>query len=196
MILMIFHFCRANSIPILYSADVNSKSYIEYLKSLKPNLAFARINQILKKDILAIPNLKFINPHNSLLPQYRGIDGVFWGMVNNEQEFGTTIHYISEKLDSGDVIMQKAVNLQGLSLYSRENMLNTVSADLLLKTFEQLLQGKVKSRPMGDQGKSFYSFATKKGMSEFKKKGNILITLMEVKNLFSKSNQSIEFDLP
>lgn len=47
-----------------------------------------------------------INIHPSLLPEYRGPEPIYWGLLNNESTFGLTVHYITERIDDGDVILQ------------------------------------------------------------------------------------------
>ncbi len=47
-----------------------------------------------------------VNIHPSLLPGYRGPEPIYWGLLNNESRFGLTVHYITERIDDGDVILQ------------------------------------------------------------------------------------------
>ena len=48
-----------------------------------------------------------INLHPSLLPKYKGLMTQKRMLINNEKEFGFTIHKVSEELDAGDIICQK-----------------------------------------------------------------------------------------
>ena len=57
-----------------------------------------------------------INIHPSLLPKYGGKG--FYGMnvhnavfENKELISGVTVHYVNEKLDDGDIILQKKVDI-------------------------------------------------------------------------------------
>ena len=48
-----------------------------------------------------------INLHPSILPKYKGLMTQKRMLINNEKEFGFTIHKVSKDLDSGDIISQK-----------------------------------------------------------------------------------------
>ena len=61
-------------------------------------------NQILKKKIINLPHLKTINCHAGKLPFYRGRNVLNRVLINDENEFGITIHYIDEGIDTGDIV--------------------------------------------------------------------------------------------
>jgi folate-dependent phosphoribosylglycinamide formyltransferase PurN len=62
---------------------------------------------------MKVINRKLINKHNiinlhpSLLPKYKGLMTQKRMLINNEKEFGFTIHKVSTELDAGDIICQK-----------------------------------------------------------------------------------------
>jgi len=182
-------FAKANGIPIVYSTNVNAPDFLARFRAFEPDLAVSRINQILKKKIIEIPKMGMINSHSSLLPKYKGIDGVFWGMVNGDREFGTTSHFIVEKLDSGGVIAQEAVHLDsltsGISLHGLEDVLNELSAEMLNSVVSVFSRGeKPASVPMSEVGASYFSFATREGYRRFKSRGHRLIGIHELLKLF------------
>lgn len=53
---------------------------------------------------------KIINLHISLLPWNRGKDPNFWSFINSTPK-GVSIHLIAKGLDTGNVIVQKHINL-------------------------------------------------------------------------------------
>ncbi len=61
--------------------------------------------RILEKKL--IKNYKIINLHPSLLPRYKGLMTHKRMLINNEKNFGFTIHRVDSNLDSGEVISQK-----------------------------------------------------------------------------------------
>jgi methionyl-tRNA formyltransferase len=63
---------------------------------------------IIKRDLLAIPRLGFLNCHPSLLPHNRGKHYNFWALVE-EAPFGVSIHWVGERVDAGDVAFQAPV---------------------------------------------------------------------------------------
>jgi methionyl-tRNA formyltransferase len=50
-----------------------------------------------------------VNIHGSLLPKYRGRTPHIWAIINNEVTTGITAHFISEKCDDGDIILQTKI---------------------------------------------------------------------------------------
>ena len=54
---------------------------------------------------------KIINIHPSLLPKYKGINTHERVINNNEKFSGCTVHYVSSRLDSGKIIMQKKIRI-------------------------------------------------------------------------------------
>ena len=64
-------------------------------------------NQIFKNRITNLPPYKTINCHAGKLPFYRGRNILNWVLINDEKEFGITVHYIDEGIDTGDIITQK-----------------------------------------------------------------------------------------
>ena len=55
--------------------------------------------------IKAFPNT-IINVHPSLLPKYKGLHAVQQAMDSNDNVTGCTVHYVTDELDSGEVICQ------------------------------------------------------------------------------------------
>ena len=51
--------------------------------------------------------MKIINCHAGALPFYRGRNCLNWVLINDEKSFGITVHYVDEKIDTGDIILQE-----------------------------------------------------------------------------------------
>ena len=54
---------------------------------------------------------KILNIHPSLLPKYKGLNTHKRALKNKEKFSGCTVHYVTNKLDSGRVILQKKVRI-------------------------------------------------------------------------------------
>lgn len=54
---------------------------------------------------------KIINVHPSLLPKYKGVDGIKQAFDAKESESGCTIHYVNENIDDGQIIAQRRVEI-------------------------------------------------------------------------------------
>ena len=95
-----------------------NRSKIAEKKSLmllnKRNIEFiclAGFMKILSKNFIKKFKGKIINIHPSYLPKYRGLNTSVRALSNNEKFSGCTVHYVSAKLDSGKIILQKKVKI-------------------------------------------------------------------------------------
>ena len=116
---------------------------MDYFKSLDADLALSvYFGYILKPEFLALFPRGVINLHPSLLPYNRGAHPAVWSIIDGTPA-GATLHYIDEGIDTGDVIVQKPVEVQpfdtGESLYRK---LEYASIDLLKETWSLIVSGK------------------------------------------------------
>ena len=80
----------------------------------KENIKFiclAGFMKILSKNFIKMFNGKIVNIHPSLLPKYKGLDTHFKAIQNKDNIAGCTVHFVTAKLDSGKVILQKKVKI-------------------------------------------------------------------------------------
>ena len=56
--------------------------------------------------MIALASLGAVNIHPSLLPKYRGRAAINWAVINGENEFGLSVHFVDAGVDSGDIISQ------------------------------------------------------------------------------------------
>ncbi|MDC0043398.1 phosphoribosylglycinamide formyltransferase [Candidatus Pelagibacter sp.] len=83
-----------------------------YLK--KNNIKFiclAGFMKILSLNFIKRFNYRIINIHPSLLPKYKGLNTHEKAIKNKDKFSGCTVHYVTSKLDSGKIIMQKKVRI-------------------------------------------------------------------------------------
>ena len=83
------------------------------LKELKKRkikfLCLAGFMKVLSKYFIKNFRYKIINIHPSLLPKFKGLDTYRRVLENKEKYTGCTVHYVSSKLDSGNIILQKKI---------------------------------------------------------------------------------------
>ena len=94
-------------IDYLFPIKINSKEFIELAKSYNCDLFVSMsFNQIFKERVIKIPKYNTINCHAGKLPFYRGRNVLNWALINDEKEFGITVHFVDEGIDTGDIILQ------------------------------------------------------------------------------------------
>lgn len=96
-----------------YSPDnVNDKQFLSTLRDLDPDLVtMAGFSQVLGSDVLAIPDEGVINLHAGKLPEYRGGSPMNWAIINGEETGTATIHYATERIDSGRVLVEREFDI-------------------------------------------------------------------------------------
>ena len=88
------------------------KKILAYLR--QKNIRFiclAGFMKILSKNFIQKFQGKIINIHPSLLPKYKGLNTHKRAIINKDKFSGCTVHYVTPKLDSGKIIMQKTVKI-------------------------------------------------------------------------------------
>lgn len=100
-------------IDVLQPKDLKNAGFLENLKSYDADLfVVIAYGRILTKEILEIPKMFSINVHGSLLPKYRGAAPINWVIINGDEKTGITIAKIDQKLDSGDILKQKELEIK------------------------------------------------------------------------------------
>ncbi len=101
---------RARDVPVLQPEKVRDGKLAAELRALRPDvLCVAAYGRILGKDLLELAPFGALNVHGSLLPRYRGAAPIQWAIASGERETGVSIMQMDEGLDTGDVLLQRAV---------------------------------------------------------------------------------------
>jgi len=88
------------------------KNILTLLKKEKIDfICLAGFMKILSKNFIKKFNGKIINIHPSLLPKYKGLNTHRRAILNKDKFTGCTVHYVTEKLDSGRIIIQKKIKI-------------------------------------------------------------------------------------
>ena len=105
-------YAKINSIPYVI---INTKSrfyehkILNFIKKYNISLiCLAGYMKIISSFFLRNYKKKIINIHPSLLPKFKGLNTYERVLKNNEIKTGCTVHYVNEKLDSGNIINQKS----------------------------------------------------------------------------------------
>tara|TARA_B100000787_G_C16168839_1_gene285331 strand:- start:258 stop:836 length:579 start_codon:yes stop_codon:yes gene_type:complete len=94
------------------NANTAEKNILILIKKRKIEfICLAGFMKVLSKNFIKNFDGKIINIHPSLLPKYKGLNTHEKAIKNNDKFSGCTVHYVSAKLDSGKIIMQKKVKI-------------------------------------------------------------------------------------
>ncbi|MBQ9314599.1 MAG: methionyl-tRNA formyltransferase [Clostridia bacterium] len=130
----------------------NNEEFISEIKALKPDvIVVVAYGKLLPQEILDIPKYGCINVHGSLLPKYRGSAPIQWAIINGEEKTGITTMYMSEGMDTGDMILKQEVMIENDDTYGTlYEKLKKVGGKLILETLEKIADGLIPREKQSD----------------------------------------------
>ena len=133
----------ALGLPVEQPACIKAAEVLERLRQLESEvIVVVGYGQILPRSILDLPRLGCVNVHASLLPKYRGAAPINWAIANGETVTGITTMRIEKRLDAGDMLLKRQVEIGPLeSAPELAGRLARVGADLLVETLAGLERG-------------------------------------------------------
>ncbi|TWO22529.1 methionyl-tRNA formyltransferase [Campylobacter hyointestinalis] len=149
-------FATKYNIPFIISENINSPEFLNKIKKFNCDIFVSMsFNQIFRSEIINLPKFKTINCHAGKLPKYRGRNILNWVLINDEKEFGISVHYIDEGIDTGDIILQKTFGISDNDDYaSLLSLAHKECANLLFEALCQIQNNTAKRMPQ--QGVGFY----------------------------------------
>jgi methionyl-tRNA formyltransferase len=127
-------------------ASIREQAFFDELRALAPDLlVVAAYGRILPREVLEAARLMPLNVHASLLPRHRGASPVEAAILAGDSETGVTIMRITERMDAGPILLQRAVPIapddtQG-TLKAR---LAELGAQALLDALDSIAQGAIR----------------------------------------------------
>ncbi|MDP6439837.1 MAG: methionyl-tRNA formyltransferase [Candidatus Brocadiia bacterium] len=87
---------------------------LDRVRDVGPGLvAVVAFGEVLRPEVLAVPEHGCLNVHASLLPKYRGAAPINWATIRGERETGVTVQRMSPELDAGPILAQESVAIGG-----------------------------------------------------------------------------------
>ena len=151
---------QGTALRILQPARIKDQQAVEEIRALKPDvIVVMAYGQILPLDVLEIPEIACLNLHASLLPRWRGAAPIQAAIAAGDQGTGITIMYMNEGLDTGDMLLQRKIDIRsddtGGSLHDR---LAQIAPEALLESLGMLAKG---SAPRIPQDNNVATYAPK-----------------------------------
>lgn len=146
-----------NDINVYQPKKARDKDFINEIRVLSPDLIIVvAYGQILPKEILEIPKYGCVNVHVSLLPKYRGSAPINWVIINGEEKTGVSTMYMDEGLDTGDIILQKEIDLNDeITAGELHDKIMYMGADLLKDTVNMIESGNAPRAKQVDSESSY-----------------------------------------
>jgi len=139
-------------LTVIEVEDLKSTEFEKSLTELNADLFVVVAFRILPPKILEIPKIGSINLHASLLPKYRGAAPIHWAVINGEKETGCTIFFLDEKVDTGNVILQKKESITSDDTTGDVyNRLMEVGSIQLVNAIDMIEEGTYELSPQNDE---------------------------------------------
>ncbi len=88
---------------------------IQHINTINPELVIlAGFMRILSTDFINAFAGKILNIHPALLPKYKGLNTHQRAIDAGEKFAGATVHFVTNELDSGEIILQQSVPIQSI----------------------------------------------------------------------------------
>ena len=137
-------YAQQQNLPIQQPESLKSEEFAETLRQYEADLIVVVAFKMLPKIIWQIPKIGTINIHASLLPQYRGAAPINWAIINGEKKTGVTSFLINEVIDTGNILLQKEVDITDEeTAETLHDKLQESGSQLLLETLKLLENGSV-----------------------------------------------------
>jgi methionyl-tRNA formyltransferase len=145
-------------LEVLQPVKIKDPQAIEEIRGFAPDvIVVVAYGQILSRDVLEIPRLACLNLHASLLPRWRGAAPIQAAIATGDCETGITVMYMDEGLDTGDILLQRSIEIlphdTGGSLHDR---LAQIAPEAFLESLRLLSAGKA-PRIVQDNARATYA---------------------------------------
>ncbi len=153
----------ANDHTILVLQPEKLSEALEEIYALKPTLIITcAYGNLVPNELLYLPEYGCINVHASLLPKYRGGAPIHRAVMQGEEKTGITIMHMNPKLDQGDIIAQKEIEIKENDTASIvHDKLKVLGRDLLLETLPSIIAKTAPRIPQNHEEATF-AFTIKK----------------------------------
>ena len=150
-------------LPVLQPVRLSVPEELRELEKLRPDvIVVVAFGQILKTNVLELPRLGCVNIHSSLLPRWRGAAPIQWALLGGDSETGITTMRLVEKLDAGDILLQKRTSIsEEDTAQNLHDRLAQMGAELIIPTLQGLESGTLPGQAQNEAQVTYASKLTK-----------------------------------
>jgi len=136
---------RSRGLKVFQPEKVRDGRLAQDLRSLAPEvLVVVAYGRILGRDLLELAPWGALNIHASLLPRWRGPAPIQWALASGDGETGVTLMRVAEGLDTGDILLQRAVAMDRMETADRlHDRLSALGAEVILEGLPLLVAGRL-----------------------------------------------------
>ena len=137
-----------NHLAVFQPEKLRNSEFLEQIKNLDADVFVVVAFRMMPKVLFEMPKIGTFNLHASLLPDYRGAAPINYAVINGEEKTGVTTFFINEKIDEGNILLQKELEIfpdeNAGSLHDR---LMEIGSELIVSTLDGLAEDSIEERP-------------------------------------------------
>ncbi|HMO16613.1 MAG TPA: formyltransferase family protein [Oligoflexia bacterium] len=163
--------------------NILSEDSLHFIKGQRPDIIFTLFHQIIKSELINIPELGVINIHPGLLPDTKGIQPYFWNLISNSKsKSGVTFHYITdETIDTGDIIGTAGfVPWKGISVQLNYYLTIKCAVAAIGLVLDKIKSGNISSIPQSKDEGQYHTWPDTKNMDSLYNMGYQLISFRDL----------------
>ena len=139
-------YCEEKNIPVLQPISLKDSDFINELKRFEADIFIVVAFRMLPRIVWEMPKHGTFNLHASLLPDYRGSAPINWTIINGDKETGLSTFFIDDKIDTGDLILQKRMEISDdESAGELHDRMIIDGSDLVIETLNKINSGDIKT---------------------------------------------------
>ena len=138
---------------VRYVSDMHAPEVIEQVRALEPDLGLSYGGPILRPELFRLPRHGTLGIHHGRLPEFRGKKTTFWEIWEGESTAGVTIQRIDEGIDTGEIVVQGAVEIGSRGYEATWQAVQRRGLDLYVEAVLAVRDGTATfRRPTGSSG--------------------------------------------
>ncbi len=159
--------CKKNNIEIIKDTELYEliKMKDEKLKNIDLVLSFLFWKKI-KKPIIDLSKKGCVNFHPAPLPEYRGVGGYNFAILDDLDYWGVSSHYVDETIDTGQIIKVQKFFIDKENINTIE--LEKLSQEKLLELFKEFVKDILENKPITSTKQSNGKYINKEMLEKSK----------------------------
>jgi folate-dependent phosphoribosylglycinamide formyltransferase PurN len=172
---------EAHQIPYQEVSSINSEEAKNFITEKNPDLLVSCfLLEKVSTEVLALAPQGAINVHPALTQKHRGSFTAFWALLKNWKHSGATVHFMTENLDEGNVILQKHFFVHPSdTIYSVNEKSAVLGGNLLVKALIKIKRKKARAYALQKLG-GLFSMPPLKEVRKFYARGKHSMTFKDL----------------
>ncbi|MBQ9266538.1 MAG: methionyl-tRNA formyltransferase [Bacilli bacterium] len=152
--------CVAQKYGIEVYQPLKIKDIYEEIEKLSPDILLTMAyGQLIPDSVLALPKIKALNLHGSLLPKYRGASPIQAALMNGDEETGVTLMEMVHEMDAGNMFYKEVIKIDSKDNF--DSLKNKIS-DAAFEAFDKGIDSIINDGYIGEKQDASKATFTKK----------------------------------